>query len=214
MAKSRRKSGLLKTKCGLEKRTGIVVVPFSILSVIVTLSAFCDLTAAGQIHQVSSYDDHHQSLNQFSHHNVENNLDFVGPHPDPKHNPEDTENIYNLDTIHEINEEPRIPEYIEPEIHREYHDETINDNTLPGDLSNHEFTELAGGVYTGEKVLRLSESPYVLNTDLEVEEGGKLIIEPGVVIQFAPMVGITIRGTIIAVVSNSIFVFSFFARLH
>lgn len=64
-----------------------------------------------------------------------------------------------------------------------------------------DFTEIPGSRILGEKVLSANESPYLLRTDLEIERGGKLIIQPGVVINFAPMVGITIRGTIVAVVS-------------
>lgn len=91
-------------------------------------------------------------------------------------------------------------------------DESLDGNQLPEDDdddladgghrgSNGLFTELDGAVITGEKILRETESPYVLNTDLEIDRGGKLIIEPGVIIEFAPMVGITVRGVIIALVS-------------
>ncbi|XP_058814213.1 protein bark beetle isoform X1 [Topomyia yanbarensis] len=60
------------------------------------------------------------------------------------------------------------------------------------------FTEIAGDVVLGEKVLRAAESPYSLRTDLEVERRARLIIEPGVTIHFAPMVGITVRGSLVA----------------
>lgn len=90
-------------------------------------------------------------------------------------------------------------------------DESLNENLLPGEggdgdegagNGHGEFTELDGGIIVGEKVLRQSESPYVLNTDLEVERGGVLTVEPGVTMEFAPMVGITVRGVINAVVSG------------
>lgn len=50
------------------------------------------------------------------------------------------------------------------------------------------------------QILRLkrSKSPYLLREDLYVERGGELIIESGVEIRFAPMVGITVRGIITA----------------
>lgn len=50
------------------------------------------------------------------------------------------------------------------------------------------------------RILRLkrSESPYLFREDLYVEKGGELIIEPGVEIRFAPMVGIIVRGIITA----------------
>ena len=66
------------------------------------------------------------------------------------------------------------------------------------------LTELPGGRVVGERVLRLSDSPYFLQEDLNVERGGTLIIEPGVTIHVAPMVGITVRGALNALVSSSI----------
>lgn len=65
---------------------------------------------------------------------------------------------------------------------------------------NAQLTELSGGSIVGERTLRLSESPYILRTDMEIELGAKLIVEPGVHIHFSPMVGLTVRGSIIAVV--------------
>lgn len=92
------------------------------------------------------------------------------------------------------------------DLHHRHHldDESLNENQLPddGEEPHSEFTELDGGFIVGEKILRQSESPYVLNTDLEVEKGGTLTIEPGVTLEFAPMVGITVRGVINAVVSE------------
>lgn len=73
-------------------------------------------------------------------------------------------------------------------------------------------TELQGGAIVGERTLRLADSPYVLKTDLMVELGAKLFIEPGVQIHFAPMIGITVRGAITAVVSDN-FNFSIFVLL-
>ncbi|KFB47778.1 AGAP009143-PA-like protein [Anopheles sinensis] len=64
--------------------------------------------------------------------------------------------------------------------------------------SSERYTEIDGDVVLGEKVLRASESPYALRTDLEVERRARLIIEAGVTIHFAPMVGITVRGSVVA----------------
>lgn len=64
-------------------------------------------------------------------------------------------------------------------------------------------TEITEPVITGEKVLRIGESPYQLRTDLVVERGAKLMVEPGVVVYFAPMVGITVKGVVKAIVSRS-----------
>jgi hypothetical protein len=83
----------------------------------------------------------------------------------------------------------------------------IIDHKISDDHFNHydssvsQFTELAGGSVVGERLLKASESPYLLRTDLEVERQAKLSIEAGVTIHFAPMVGITVRGTISAIVS-------------
>lgn len=67
-------------------------------------------------------------------------------------------------------------------------------------------TEITETTVTGEKVLRISESPYQLRTDLVVERGAKLMVEPGVVVYFAPMVGITVKGALKAIVSRKILV--------
>jgi hypothetical protein len=64
-----------------------------------------------------------------------------------------------------------------------------------------EFTEIAEQSISGEKILHQSESPFLLRQDLEIESNAKLIVEPGVTVHFAPMVGITVRGQIQAVVS-------------
>lgn len=63
-------------------------------------------------------------------------------------------------------------------------------------------TEITEQVITGEKVLRIGESPYQLRMDLVVERGAKLMVEPGVVVYFAPMVGITVKGVVKAIVSR------------
>lgn len=64
-----------------------------------------------------------------------------------------------------------------------------------------EFIELPGGSVTAEKILHRAEKPYLLLADLDVETSGRLVIEPGVSLHFAPSVGITVRGVMQAVVS-------------
>lgn len=75
------------------------------------------------------------------------------------------------------------------------------------------LTELQGGRVVGEKWLRQIESPYALHMDLTVERSGKLYIEPGVTIHFAPMVGITVRGVLTALVSAMTSCVFFFSSL-
>lgn len=64
------------------------------------------------------------------------------------------------------------------------------------------LTDLSGGRVIGEKWLRQIESPYSLEMDLTVERSGKLFVEPGVTVHVAPMVGITVRGVLTALVSS------------
>uniref|UniRef100_A0A2H1V2Y2 SFRICE_009904 n=1 Tax=Spodoptera frugiperda TaxID=7108 RepID=A0A2H1V2Y2_SPOFR len=67
------------------------------------------------------------------------------------------------------------------------------------------FTELPGGVLTGGRtVWKPDSSPYMLRDDLLIERDAELVIEPGVEVRFAPMVGITVRGKLVAVVSRRI----------
>ncbi|XP_061730021.1 protein bark beetle isoform X1 [Cydia pomonella] len=62
------------------------------------------------------------------------------------------------------------------------------------------LTELAGGIVAGGRTVWRSEgSPYLLRDDLLVEREAELVVEPGVEVRFAPMIGITVRGRLIAV---------------
>ncbi|PZC85077.1 hypothetical protein B5X24_HaOG202841 [Helicoverpa armigera] len=61
-------------------------------------------------------------------------------------------------------------------------------------------TELPGGVLTGGRtVWRPDGSPYMLRDDLLIERDAELVVEPGVEVRFAPMIGITVRGKLVAV---------------
>ena len=64
-----------------------------------------------------------------------------------------------------------------------------------------QFTEVSEQSISGEKIFHHSGSPYLVRQDLEIESNAKLIVEPGVTVHFAPMVGIIVRGQIQAIVS-------------
>ncbi|XP_031785209.1 protein bark beetle isoform X2 [Nasonia vitripennis] len=61
------------------------------------------------------------------------------------------------------------------------------------------LTELPGGkIVRGRRLLERAKSPYVLREDLFVERDAELSIEAGVEVRFAPMIGITVRGVLLA----------------
>lgn len=71
------------------------------------------------------------------------------------------------------------------------------------------LTELPGGVVLGGRtVWKRDGSPYLLRDDLLVEREAELFVEPGVEVRFAPMIGITVRGKLVAMVSSPLFTFS------
>ncbi|XP_050673785.1 protein bark beetle isoform X2 [Leptidea sinapis] len=62
-----------------------------------------------------------------------------------------------------------------------------------------DLTELPGGTLTGgSTVWRKEGSPYLLRDDLLIEREAELVVEAGVVVRFAPMIGITVRGKLVA----------------
>lgn len=64
------------------------------------------------------------------------------------------------------------------------------------------LTEHPGGIITeGRHVLHKQKSPYWLRSDVIVEKNAEFFIEPGVEVRVEPMVGITVRGVLTAVVS-------------
>ena len=90
-----------------------------------------------------------------------------------------------------------------------------DDNTLMSSSSlspSTSYTELKGGSITNERILHSNESPFAVREPIVIEKNGKLIIEPGVRLEFAPNIGITVRGILHAVVSF-IFLFFFFNSL-
>lgn len=89
------------------------------------------------------------------------------------------------------------------------------DGEVPQDTLKRPVTQLHGGEIIGERILRAIESPYIVTEDIEVPNGAKLTIEPGVTIEFAPSIGITVRGVIHAVVSGYPILFrNYFSAIH
>lgn len=87
-----------------------------------------------------------------------------------------------------------------------------DDNTLMSSSSlspSTSYTELKGGSIINERVLHSNESPFAVREPIIIERNGKLIIEPGVRLEFAPNIGITVRGILHAVVSCLSFFFFF-----
>ena len=58
-----------------------------------------------------------------------------------------------------------------------------------------------GGVITVDTVVHDYETPMLIKNDIIVQEDVKLILEPGVELQFAPGVTLGVNGTLIAKVS-------------
>jgi len=80
----------------------------------------------------------------------------------------------------------------------------LHDGEVPQDVGDvPTYTEIHEDRISGEKILYASDSPFLLRQDLQVLDSARLIIEPGVTVHFAPMVGITVHGQIQAIVSNS-----------
>lgn len=69
--------------------------------------------------------------------------------------------------------------------------------------------ELQGG-FIMAKTLRLDKGMYVLREDLIIDTSAEVILDPGVEISFAPMVGITVRGIFRAMVSDEFLLLQIF----
>ncbi|KAL5280481.1 hypothetical protein ACFFRR_004453 [Megaselia abdita] len=76
----------------------------------------------------------------------------------------------------------------------QFTDEQVEQINRLNDVGRENFTDLKGNLLVGERIWRYDESPYILRSDLEIDKSAKLVIEPGVVVHFAPMVGITVHG--------------------
>ena len=62
---------------------------------------------------------------------------------------------------------------------------------------------------TDTQILTLSQSPYIVKDEWVVEPTGSLVIEAGVVLNFHPGSGITVKGSLVAKVSWNHLIFSF-----
>lgn len=70
-------------------------------------------------------------------------------------------------------------------------------------------TPLYGGIIDGQMTLERSKSPYLAREDVIIGPRGVMVIEAGVVVKFAPMIGLTIRGVLDIQVSFVFFNFLF-----
>lgn len=61
---------------------------------------------------------------------------------------------------------------------------------------NNRLTPFYGGVIDSVITLEKIKSPYLVREDVIIARSGVLNVEPGVVVRFAPMVGITVHGII------------------
>ena len=107
--------------------------------------------------------------------------------------PIDTSHRFNFDD--DIDESKNVNLNVNNNLHET---ETIQKT---GDESPSQLSEITERQISGEKTLRLSESPYLLRQDLDILTNARLTIEPGVTVHFAPLVGITVYGQLKAIVS-------------
>lgn len=95
-------------------------------------------------------------------------------------------------TLPEITTEPGTIYYTEPNY--------ASSNSVESGYRG--LTNLPGGqIVKNHITLERIKSPYVLREDLFVEREAELRIEAGVEVRFAPMIGITVRGVVLAEVS-------------
>lgn len=77
---------------------------------------------------------------------------------------------------------------------------TVNEQYHTATLSpSAKITELQGGI-VAERTVRLTKelSPYILRDDLVIDASGELVIDPGVEVRFSPMVGLAVKGIVVA----------------
>jgi hypothetical protein len=137
-----------------------------------------------------------------------NDVEFINTHTEnnvsdlPKQH-SDSDYVYEpIEPSHRFNFDDEIDE--SKNVNLNVNNNLYETETVPqtdGD-SQPQFSEITERQISGEKTLRLSESPFLLRQDLEVLQNARLMIEAGVTVQFAPLVGITVFGQLKAIVSN------------
>lgn len=73
-----------------------------------------------------------------------------------------------------------------------------DNNLIPGDRPVFQFNR--GGLITTIQSLNLDQSPFNFYEDVIVSRSGKLVIQAGVVVNFAPRKGLLVHGSLVAVV--------------
>lgn len=132
------------------------------------------------------------------------------PRPLPPYNPGPPQGSYNPYSppnnpylhLETFTEDPpfRGPPYNHPRdpggrVFSTVHQYEVVNPVTPGTTSGpQKNTPFYGGIIDREIRMEKSKSPYIVREDVVIDRNGELIIEPGVVVKFAPMVGLTIRG--------------------
>lgn len=73
-------------------------------------------------------------------------------------------------------------------------------SSRPGDRSVFQYNR--GGLISTIQYLKLDQSPFNFYEDVIVSKSGKLVIQEGVVVNFAPRKGLFVQGSLVAVVSK------------
>lgn len=67
------------------------------------------------------------------------------------------------------------------------------------DNANSKYTELSANLISNAKItLEKQSSPYIVKKDIQIEQSGELLVEPGVKVFFEPGIGITVKGILTA----------------
>ncbi|XP_049825562.1 protein bark beetle isoform X2 [Aethina tumida] len=93
--------------------------------------------------------------------------------------------------------------YLGTAVQQESPDEYYNGQGVNPDIAQSK-TEHQGGTVVADQIFFTKDrSPYWLRNDLIIERQAEMIVEPGVIIKVEPQVGITVRGTLTAVGTDS-----------